>query len=154
MPAAFNDVCTAFFKKHFDVFDRDKIGRVRGDDFAALIRVCGAAPLEASIQDLKAIADPSRRGSFAFDDFCVALKRAFAESVSPHEVRAAFQGFDPDKRGLVSPHELRYFLTTMGDALTAEEMNEFVEEMRSEMDMEGNLVVADSIYKMTPEMFR
>ncbi|CAJ1009950.1 putative EF-hand domain containing protein [Leishmania naiffi] len=154
MPAGFNDVCLAFFRKYFDAFDRDKIGRVRNDDFATLIRACGAAPLETSIEDLRAIADPSRRGSFSFDDFCVALKKAFAESISLQEVRDAFHSFDPDKRGFISPHELRYFLTTMGDVLSAEEMNEFAEEMRTEMDIEGNLVMADCIDKMTPEMFR
>ncbi|AYU80236.1 calmodulin-like protein [Leishmania donovani] len=154
MPAGFNDACSAFFRKHFDLFDRDKIGRARNEDFATLIRACGATPLEASIEDLIAIADPSHRGSFSFDDFCAALKKAFAVSISPQEVREAFQGFDPDKRGLITPHELRYFLTTLGDVLSAEEMNEFVEEMHSEMDIEGNLVVADSIYKMTPEMLR
>lgn len=154
MSSQFSDVSVAFFRKHFDALDRDKIGRVRDDDLATLVRLCGAAPLESVMADLKTIADPSNRGSFGFEDFCAALKRAFSESVSPQEVRAAFQGFDSDKRGLITPHELRYFLTTMGDALTAEEMNEFVEEMRSEMDMEGNLVVADCIYKMTPEMFR
>ncbi|KAG5474315.1 hypothetical protein LSCM1_03095 [Leishmania martiniquensis] len=150
----FNAICSTFFRKYFDIFDRDKIGRVRNDDLATLIRACGATPLEANIEDLKAIADPSRRGSFSFDDFCAALKRAFSESVSAQDVRNAFRSFDPDKRGFISPHELRYFLTTMGDVLTTEEMNELVEEMRSEMDMEGNLLLADSIYKMTPEMYR
>ncbi|KAG5498233.1 hypothetical protein JIQ42_03037 [Leishmania sp. Namibia] len=154
MPAVFNETCSAFFRKLFDIFDRDKIGRVRNDELATLIRACGASPLEANIDDLRAIADPSRRGSFSFDDFCVALKKAFADSVSAQDVRNAFRSFDPDKRGFISPHELRYFLTTMGDALSTQEMNEFVEEMRSEMDIEGNLVVADCIYKMTPEMFR
>ncbi|KAG5500406.1 hypothetical protein JKF63_03499 [Porcisia hertigi] len=154
MPSEFNDMCSAFFRKRFDFFDRDKIRRVKMSDFATLVRACGAVPLEASLEEIRAIADPNGRGSCSFEDFCRALKRAFEESVLPQEVSEAFQNFDPDKRGFISPHELRCFLTTMGDVLTAEEMNQFVEEMQSEMDMEGNLVVPDVIEKMTPDMFR
>ncbi|KAL7699452.1 Calmodulin-like protein [Lotmaria passim] len=154
MSSAFSEVAVKFFQLNFDTLDKDKIGRLNIEHLPYLMRVCGAAPLEASLDGLKAIADPDERGSFGFEDFCAAQKKALAESISAQDVKAAFRGFDPDNRGLVTPHELRYFLTTMGDVLTTEEMNDFIEAVQSDADMEGNLVVADLVYKLTAEMYR
>lgn len=154
MASAFNEATQAYFRKYFDFFDTDKIGRVRLEDLPALVRACGAAPLEADVDLLKATADPDGRMSCDFDGVCRALKQAFESSVRAEDALEALQGFDPDGKGLMKPHELRFFLTTKGDALSQEEMNEFMEEMRSEIDTEGNLVFADVIDKMTPEMFR
>jgi calmodulin len=154
MSSSFSEVTVKFFQRNFDILDKDNIGRVKIDDLPYLVRVCGAVPLEASLDGLKAIADPDGRGSFSFEDFCAVQKRALAESISAQDAKAAFRSFDPDKRGLITPHELRYFLTTMGDTLTAAEMNGFIEVVQSDADMEGNLVVADLVYKMTPEMYR
>lgn len=154
MTTSFNDISLRYFQKYFDLLDHDKIGRVQTDELPNLVRICGAAPLEADINMLKEIADPDRRGSFNFEGFCKAQEQALRGSISAKDCRTAFSGFDPDRRGFIVPHRLRYFLTTMGDALTTEEANQFFEEMRSELDMEGNIVMADAVYKMTPEMYR
>lgn len=154
MSSSFNEVTVKFFQQNFDILDKDKIGRVKTDDLPYLVRVCGAVPMEASLEGLKATADPDGRGSFTFEDFCTVQKKALAESISAQDAKAAFRGFDPDKRGLVTPHELRYFLTTMGDVLTAAVMNDFIDAVQTDADMEGNLVVADLVYKMTAEMYR
>ncbi|KPI89129.1 Calmodulin-like protein [Leptomonas seymouri] len=154
MSSAFSEVTLKFFRQNFDVLDGDKIGRLRIEDLPYLIRVCGAVPLEAALDDLKGIADPDGRGSFSFENFCVAQKKALEESLTAADAKAAFRGFDPDKRDLITPHELRYFLTTMGDVLTAEEMNDFIDAVQSDADMEGNLVVTDLVFKMTAEMYR
>lgn len=119
-----------------------------------LVRVCGAVPLEADMDSIKKTADPDGRGSVDFENFCKCLRVAFDCTLKDEDAKKAFYRFDPDKRGLISSHELRYILTTMGDALTVEEMNEMIEEMSSEVDMEGNFVMMDMIYKMTAEMYK
>lgn len=154
MASEFNEVTQKHFHKYFDHFDRDKIGRALIDDLPKLVRACGAAPMEAELDLLKSTADVEGRGSFDFDGLCRALKVAFENSVTAESAREAFNGFDPDNKGFIAPHELRFFLTTMGDALTTAEVNLLMEEMKSEMDMEGNLVLNDVVYKMTPEMLR
>ncbi|KPA85460.1 Calmodulin-like protein [Leptomonas pyrrhocoris] len=154
MSSEYSELTLKLLRKNFDILDKDKIGRVKNENLPYLMRVCGAAPLEANLDGLKAIADPDGRGSFSFDNFCIAQKKALAESVNALDAKAAFHGFDPDKRGLITPHALSFFLTTMGDALTAEEMNSFIEAVQSDADMEGNLVIADVVYKMTAEMYR
>ncbi|EPY38513.1 calmodulin-like protein [Angomonas deanei] len=82
------------------------------------------------------------------------MKLAFQHCVSEVEAKEAFQVFDVERKGFIAPHELRLFLTTMGDALSQEEINAFMEDLSSEMDMDGNIIYSDAIYKMTPEMYR
>ncbi|KEG14109.1 calmodulin [Trypanosoma grayi] len=154
MASAFDDLTRRYLMRHYEIFDRDKVGRVPLDDLIPLVRVCGATPTEADIEPLKLEADPDGRGSMNFDGFCRAMMTAYKNMRTPQDLKEAFLGIDPDSKGLLSQHELRYILTTQGDCLSTEEMNEFVEEMRSEMDMEGNFVYTDMVYKMTPEMFR
>ncbi|CCW62389.1 unnamed protein product [Phytomonas sp. EM1] len=143
-----------YFRKRFDHFDRDGIQRVEINLLPSLIRVCGGIPLEADIDELKAIADPTGRGSFDFNDFCNSLMRSFERPIYPESVIEAFRDLDPEYKGFIPHYELRYLLTTMGDTLSVEEMNEFAEELKSNLDMEGNVVYNDLVFKMTPEFLR
>ncbi|RNF07294.1 calmodulin [Trypanosoma conorhini] len=153
MASAFDDITRQFLRRNYDVFDRDKIGRVPLADLLTLLQICGATPSESDVENWKNEADPDGRGSMNFEGFCRVMMIAFQNMKTARELKSAFQGLDPDGKGLLSQTELRYYLTSYGDCLSTEEMNEFVEEMRSEMDMEGNFVYSDLVYKMTPEMF-
>lgn len=154
MSSNFTEASLGRFKQVFDFYDRDKLGRVPVDSIPFLVRVCGTIPVEGDLALLKSTADPDGRGSCTFENFCAALKIAFDNSVKPEEAREAFKGFDPEKKGFLPLHELRYYLTTMGDALTPEEVNTFMEDMRTELDSEGRLIGADAVYKLTPEYYR
>lgn len=154
MSAQYPEAVRALFKKNFDFYDYDKIFRIQTEDIPALVRVCGAIPLEADIERIQQIADPDKRGSVDFESFCKALRFAFDVTLREQDAKRAFYCFDSDKRGLICQHELRYILTTMGDKFSVEEMNTMIEEVRSEVDMEGNFVMMDIVYKMTPEMYK
>lgn len=154
MSAQYPEAVRALFKKNFDFFDYDKIFRVQTEDIPALVRICGAIPLEADVERIKQIADPESRGSVDFESFCNALRVAFDVTLSEQDAKKAFYCFDSDKRGLISQHQLRYILTTMGDTFSVDEMNAMIDEIRTEVDMEGNFVMIDVIYKMTPEMYK
>lgn len=154
MSSQYPEAVRALFKRNFDAFDFDKIFRVQTTDIPRLVRICGAVPLEADMESIMNAADPDHRGSVDFDGFCNGLRVAFNCTLREDDAKKAFYRFDPDKRGLISQHELRYIMTTMGDCLSVEEMNEMVEEMRSEVDMEGNFVMMDMIYKMTHDMYK
>ncbi|EPY34507.1 calmodulin [Strigomonas culicis] len=99
-------------------------------------------------------ADPDGRKTCSFDGFCAALELAFERCVTAEDAKEAFLSFDANHKGFITPHELRYFLTTLGDALTVEEANNFINAVMSEADSEGNIILLDAVEKMTPEMYR
>jgi calmodulin len=62
------------------------------------------------------------------------MTRRNKESDIEEEVINAFRIFDKDNLGLISSTELRHIMTTLGDKLTEEE----VEEMIREADIDGD----------------
>ena len=75
-------------------------------------------------------ADPDGTGMIAWPNF---LK--LAESLAAHPIdkkeraQNAFKVFDSDKDGLVSARELRHCLTTLGDKLPKEDVDEAYREV-------------------------
>lgn len=143
-----------FFQRQFNLYDKDQSGTIPTEMLADCLRMCGQVPLEAEIPKLQKDADLEGKGVVTFDDFWKALQLCLLEARTQHDLKEAFRTFDPDERSTISQHEMRYILTTMGDKLTDEEMNLFIEEMKTEVDTEGNLVYLDVIQKLLPEYMR
>ncbi len=62
---------------------------------------------------------------------------------SEEEIRETFRVFDKDGNGFVSPDELRYVLSNIGEKLTDEE----IEEMIMDADVDGDgLINYEGIY--------
>jgi calmodulin len=154
MANQFDDTVREFFQRQFNLFDKDQSQTIPTEELGNCLRMCGQVPLEAEIPPLQADADPENKGAITFDDFCRALFNCMTTPRTQHDLKEAFRAFDPDERGTISQHELRYILTTMGDKLTDEEVNLFIEEMKTEVDMDGNIVYSDASQKLLPEFLR
>jgi calmodulin len=143
-----------FFRRQFNLYDKDGSETISLADLASALRMCGMVPLESEIPPLQGEADQQNKGTVDFEGFCRAIFICMTQARTHHELKEAFKCFDPDERGVISQQELRFFMTTMGDALTDEEMNEFAEEMKAETDVDGNFVYSDLIQKLLPEFLR
>ena len=143
-----------FFLRQFTLYDKDKNGTIPTTDFANCLRMCGQAPLEAEIEPLLKDADPEGKGVISFDDFARPLFTCLSTPRTANELREAFRIFDPEERSTITQHEMRYILTTMGDVLSDEEVNEFLEEMKTETDIDGNLAYMDVIQKLLPDFLK
>ena len=62
------------------------------------------------------------------------MNRRSKETDTEDEVINAFRVFDKDQNGMISSTELRHIMTTLGDKLTEEE----VDEMIREADIDGD----------------
>ena len=90
----------------------------------------GTAPTEGEVRTFAKEADPENTGMIAWPNF---LKLAAALAAHPidkkERARNAFKVFDSDKDGLVSARELRHCLTTLGDKLPKEDVDEAYREV-------------------------
>lgn len=150
----FDATVREFFQRQFNLYDKDQSGTIPTDELPNCLRMCGQVPLEAELEILKKDADPEGKGAIDFDDFCRCLFNCMTTPRTQHDLKEAFRAFDPDERGMIPQHEMRFILTTMGDFMTDAEMNEFMEEMASELDLDGNLAYLDVIQKLLPEFLR
>jgi Ca2+-binding EF-hand superfamily protein len=84
-----------------------------------------AAPTEAEIRGFAKDADASGTGLISWQDFLKLAAMLTAHPIDKAErAKNAFKVFDSDKDGLVSARELRHCLTTLGDKLPKEDIDE------------------------------
>ncbi|KAG0354387.1 calmodulin mutant SYNCAM35 [Gamsiella multidivaricata] len=137
--AAVNNDQIKGLKDAFNLFDRKGTGNVPTSSLGDLLRSVGQNPTQAEIQELVAQADPSGVTTMTFDTFTkIALRPdGFKPAGTPEELIDGFKAFDPENTGSISVTELRHVLATMGEALTPEEIDAFLQS--AAIDKDGNV---------------
>eukprot|EP00762_Andalucia_godoyi_P001532 ANDGO_00223.mRNA.1 Calmodulin-2 len=130
----------AELEQAFALFDRDGDGCVSSVELATLLRSVGCAPTQVQVDRFVQRVDGERRtGLIQFDEFVSFVEEQRATLDSDEEIIAAFKYLDKDNTGYVSAVDLRRILTSVGDLLTQEE----VDEMFKEAKIQGNLISFD-----------
>lgn len=73
-------------------------------------------------------ADDDGNGIIDFPEFLTIMARKEKELCSVDEIKDACRTIDQDGNGLISAAELRHVMTTMGERLTTEEVDEMMNE--------------------------
>ncbi|KAI8325622.1 EF-hand [Martensiomyces pterosporus] len=141
------------FKEAFGLFDRTGGGKVPLSSLGTLLRALGQNPTEAEVHDITGDIDPSDETSgISFDEFVKIVMRpggfssASSES-SFNEFVQAFQVFDREGNGFISAGELRYVLTSLGEALSDAEVDELLKGIP--MDKHGNINYEEFVRTLT-----
>ena len=78
--------------------------------------------------------DEDGNGSIDLEEFINMMGKKVKETENEKELREAFQVFDKDRDGFISPMELRFVMLNLGETLSERE----VVEMIREADMDGD----------------
>ncbi|KAJ2345355.1 myosin II light chain, partial [Coemansia sp. RSA 2618] len=130
------------FKEAFGLFDRTGHGKIPLSSLGTLLRALGQNPTEAEVQDITGELSSADDEGIDFERFVKIVMRpngfssANSES-SFNEFVQAFQVFDRDGGGFISAGELRYVLTSLGEALSDAEVDELLKGVP--MDKHGNI---------------
>jgi calmodulin len=122
------------YRDAFEMFDKDKDGTITAKELATVMKSLNQDPTEQELNDMIQEVDFDGNGRIDFEEFVTLMTRRNKESDIEEEVINAFRIFDKDNLGLISSTELRHIMTTLGDKLTEEE----VEEMIREADIDGD----------------
>ncbi|KAJ2746403.1 myosin II light chain [Coemansia sp. BCRC 34301] len=131
------------FKEAFGLFDRTGEGKIPSSSLGTLLRALGQNPTEAEVSDITSRIDPKNKASgIPFDEFVKIAMRPGGFSLlnsedSFNEFVQAFQVFDREGNGFISAGELRYVLTSLGEALSDAEVDELLKGFP--MDKHGNI---------------
>ncbi|RPA87814.1 putative cytokinesis EF-hand protein Cdc4 [Ascobolus immersus RN42] len=133
------------YKEAFALFDKRGNGRVPASTLGDLLRACGQNPTNAEVDDLVR----GVKSDLDFDTFQKILNRpgGFRPAGEPDEFVRGFQVFDKDGTGYIGVGELRYVLTSLGEKLT----NEEVDELLKGMDIRSDMVNYTDFVKMILE---
>jgi len=76
-------------------------------------------------------------GSINFDGFVSLVARKLRDKDPEEEIRSAFKVFDINKTGFISASTLREVMTTLGEKLTEEEVEEMI--IDADTDHDGQI---------------
>ncbi|CAL4111937.1 unnamed protein product [Meganyctiphanes norvegica] len=106
--------------------------KMQTSDLGNALRSVGINPSEEDVK--KVIHELGNPPTIPLETYLDVLSRDFGEPETEEEIREAFGVFDRDGNGTISATELKHVLMTMGEKLSAEE----VDIMIREADIDGN----------------
>ncbi|XP_049818081.1 calmodulin-beta isoform X2 [Aethina tumida] len=124
----------AEFKEAFMLFDKDEDGQITMAELGVVMRSLGQRPTETELRDMLNEVDVDGNGTIEFNEFLQMMSRKMKEADGEEELKEAFRVFDKNNDGLISSTELRHVMTSLGEKLTEEE----VDDMIKEADLDGD----------------
>lgn len=109
----------------FALFDKAATGKVSAGSLGDLLRAVGQNPSLKEISDLQ---DTLAGNEVDYDTFKKMVNResGFKQLGKPEDYIKAFQIFDKNLTGFIGVGELKYILTTIGEKLSGDEVDELL----------------------------
>ena len=104
----------AEYKESFDMFDRNKKGKITINDITKIMKNFGYPLSKDEAKKMVSSVDSSGDGEVDFEEF-VMLMEKHIHNISDDPVLQAFRDFDKNDDGKITNHEFRYILTHIGD---------------------------------------
>ena len=104
----------AEYKESFDMFDRNKKGKITINDITKIMKNFGYPLSKDEAKKMVSSVDSSGDGEVDFEEF-VMLMEKHIHNISDDPVLQAFRDFDKNYDGIITNCEFRYILTHVGD---------------------------------------
>ncbi|KAF2073477.1 hypothetical protein CYY_005225 [Polysphondylium violaceum] len=124
------DSRTALYREAFNLFDKDKDGKISTQDLGTVMRSVDANPTQTELKEMIKEADDGS-GLIDFNKFTKLMGRKFQYSDSEADIKQAFKVFDKKGNGYANIAELRHTLTTIGEVLTREEFDSMIKDAKT-----------------------
>ncbi|KAI0986098.1 hypothetical protein GJ496_003519 [Pomphorhynchus laevis] len=133
-----DNISNVDIKEIFDYFDRNKDGFLELKDLGVALRSYGLCPSQSELKQLE-----NELGSkINADAFRNAVRRFESKGKnSQEEIREALRIFDRESSGKVDMFEIKHAMTTMGEPLRDEEVDELIREI--DIDADGKCFLED-----------
>lgn len=87
-------------------------------------------------------------GNNTYAEFLTMMARKMKDTDSEEEIREAFKVFDRDNNGFISAAELRHVMTSIGEKLTDDEVDEMIREADQDGDGRIDCMVQERVRKV------
>jgi len=116
------------FKEVFTMFQKDGDGTILGSDLGDAMRALYLHPTESQLEEVLADVESSHGGKVDFPEFIEILVKNMSDTDAEEELLEAFKVLDPEGFGYINSTELRNVLTSLGEKLTDEELDDMIKE--------------------------
>ncbi|KAJ3645655.1 hypothetical protein Zmor_023296 [Zophobas morio] len=110
---------------------------ILGDNWPSMAKIREFLPLycsETELRDMVNEVDQDGNGTIEFNEFLQMMSKKMKDADGEEELKEAFRVFDKNNDGLISSNELRHVMTSLGERLSEEE----VDDMIKEADLDGD----------------
>ncbi|MCJ1308344.1 hypothetical protein MMC25_001997 [Agyrium rufum] len=126
------------FREAFSLFDKDGDGQITTKELGTVMRSLGQNPSESELQDMINEVDADNNGTIDFPGRGSFTYLTSSERIClPTPANEAFKVFDRDNNGFISAAELRHVMTSIGEKLTDDEVDEMIRE--ADQDGDGRI---------------
>lgn len=132
-----SDVKLREYREAFENFDKDHNGSISIKELASMMKSLGQNPTDQELREIISEVDIDGNGHIDFNEFVIIMQKRSKETDPGDEIIAAFRVFDKEGNGTLSTKELRHIMTTIGDKLTDEEVDQMIEEA----DIDGDGII-------------
>ena len=122
------------FRDAFSLFDKNGDGSISTAELGEVMRSLGHKPTEEGLKIMIDEVDADGNGNIDFAEFLTLMARRMKAKDTQTEIAEAFKVFDKDNSGKISVKELRDVMTSLGEKLTKNE----VEDMIKDADIDGD----------------
>ena len=132
------------YKEAFQLFDKDNDEKITAEELGIVMRALGANPTKQRIGEIVKEFDKEGTGKFDQETFLNITAEYGQEVDSTEDIKKAFEIFDKEKNGYISASELKHVLTTLGEKLSEQE----VDDLLKEIGVEDGLINVDDFVKL------
>ena len=125
------------FKAAFELFDKDRNGKITSKELGTVMRGLGQNPTEEELKQMIREVDLDGNGTIDFKEFLCLMVKKMKDTDTDEELLEAFKVFDRDGNGFITSHELRNVMNSLGENLTPEEIEEMIKE--ADLDNDGQI---------------
>jgi len=140
--AGYTEDQIADYQEAFNLFDNRGDGKIQVTQIGDVLRALGQNPTESDVKKLSHQHRPDERVSF---DVFLPILQSISKNRSTDTAEDFIEGlrhFDKDGNGYISSAELRHLLTTLGEKLTDEDVEQL---LSGHEDSQGNVNYEDFV---------
>ena len=115
-------------REAFDLFDADGSGRIDVKELKVAMRALGFEPKRDELKRMISEIDSAGNGTLDLNDFFRIMTAKMGERDSREEILKAFRLFDEDDTGKITFKNLQKVARELGENLSAEEIQEMIDE--------------------------
>merc|ERR1711962_1334027 len=130
------------FQETFTLFDTRGDNKIAASQLGDVLRALGENPTEQEIRKCGYSQNPDAR--ISFETFFPILQTISKNRILPsfEDFTEGFRVFDKEQNGTISSAELRHILTSLGEKLSEEEVDQL---LQAQEDNQGNIQYEDFI---------